>query len=99
MLFAITWTIRAGLTEDGDKRTFKMFKNWQPPAGLEFKGFYDYADGGGGVAIAETNSAELILEATAPWAVYLDLTVRPIVPTDKSPAIVEKAIAWRDSIR
>lgn len=99
MLFAIVWTSRAGATEETDKRTLKLFKNWQPPAGLEFNGFYDYADGNGGIAIAETNSAELILEATAPWAMYLDFTVRPIVPTDKSPAIFEKAIAWRDSIR
>jgi hypothetical protein len=99
VLFAITWTNRAGATEETDKRMLKLFKNWQPPAGLEFKGFYDYADGDGGVAIAETNSAELILEATVPWATYLTFTIRPIVPTDKSPAVFEKALAWRDSIR
>ena len=99
MLFAIAWTNRAGATEETDKRTLKLFKSWQPPAGLDFKGFYDYADGDGGIAIAESNSAELILEATAPWATYFNFTVRPIVPSDKSPAIFEKAIAWRDSIR
>ena len=99
MLFAITWTNRGGASEDRDKRTLKLFKNWQPPAGLDFKGFYDYADGNGGIAIAEANSAEVILEATAPWATFLNFTVRPIVPTDKSPAILEKAMAWRDSVR
>jgi hypothetical protein len=67
--------------------------------GLDFKGFYDYADGDGGIAIAESNSAELIFEATAPWTTYLNFTVRPLVPSEKSPAIVEKVIAWRDSIR
>jgi hypothetical protein len=66
---------------------------------LDFKGFYDYADGDGGIAIAESDSAEVILETTAPWATYLKFSIRPIVPTDKSPAIFEKAIAWRDSIR
>jgi len=99
MLFAIAWTNRAGATEETDKRMLTLFKSWQPPAGLDFKGFYDYADGDGGIAIAESNSAELILEATAPWTTYLNFTVRPIVPTEKSPAIIEKAIAWRDSIR
>ena len=99
MLFAITWTNRPGATENTDKRTLNLFQHWQPPAGLEFKGFYDCADGNGGIAIAETSSAELILEATAPWATYLEFTIRPIVPSDKSPAIVAKAIAWRDSIR
>jgi hypothetical protein len=98
MLFAIAWTNRAGTTEETDKRVLKLFKNWQPPAGLEFKGFYDYADGNGGIAIAEANSAEVILEGTVPWATFINFTVRPIVPTDKSTAILEKAIAWRDSV-
>ena len=99
MLFAITWVNRGSATEETDKRTLKLFKNWQPPAGLDFKGFYDYADGNGGIAIAESNSAEVILEATAPWATFFDLTMRPIVPSDKSPAIFEKGMAWRDSVR
>jgi Domain of unknown function (DUF3303) len=99
MLFAITWVNRAGATEETDKRVHALFKAWQPPAGLDFKGFYDYADGEGGIAIAEASSAEVILEASAPWSTYLRFTIRPIVPTDKSPAILEKAIKWRDSIR
>jgi hypothetical protein len=76
-----------------------MFKNWQPPAGLDFKGFYNYADGNGGIAIAESSSPEVILEATAPWATFFDFTIRPIVPADKATAVFEKSIAWRDSIR
>jgi Domain of unknown function (DUF3303) len=99
MLFAIVWTNRAGATEDTDKRSLKLFTNWKPPAGLDFKGFYDYADGNGGIAIAESNSAEALLEATAPWTVFFNFTIRPIVPSDRSPAIFEKAMAWRDSIR
>jgi len=99
MLFAITWTNRAGATEETDKRILQLFEKWQPPAGLDFKGFYDYADGNGGIAIIEASSAEVILEATAPWSTYLNFTIRPIVPTDKSPAILAKAMAWRDSIR
>jgi hypothetical protein len=41
----------------------------------------------------------VLLEATAPWAAFFGFTIRPIVPTDKSPAIFDKATAWRDSIR
>jgi uncharacterized protein DUF3303 len=98
MLFAISWSNRAGATEETEKRSLKLFKNWQPPAGLDFKGFYDYADANGGIAIAEANSAETILEAIAPWGTFFNFSIRPIVPTDKSPAIIEKALAWRDSI-
>jgi hypothetical protein len=41
----------------------------------------------------------VLLETTAPWTTYFNFTIRPIVPSDKSPAIFEKAIAWRDSVR
>jgi hypothetical protein len=99
MLFAISWVPTSGLTEDRDKRTFKLFSNWQPPAGVEFKGFYDYADGNGGIAIVEANSAEALLETTAPWATFFSFTVRPVVPAEKTSPIFEKAFAWRDSVR
>lgn len=99
MLFAITWTNRAGATEETDKRVLELFQNWQPPAGLDFKAFYDYADCNGGIAIVEANSAEAILEGTAPWATFLNFTIRPIVSTEESPAILKKAYAWRDSVR
>ena len=98
MLFAITYTPRPGLTEERDKRTLKLFSNWRPPAGVEFKGFYDYADGNGGIAIVETASAELLLETTAPWATFFEFAIKPIVAVEKSTAIFEKGIGWRDSI-
>ena len=42
MLFAVTWTTRGNTSEERDRRTLKLFTNWTPPAGFEFKGFYDY---------------------------------------------------------
>jgi len=99
MLFAVTWSSRGNVTEERDKRTLKLFTNWKPPAGFEFKGFYDYVDGNGGVALVEATSAEVMLEVFATWATFFEFTVRPIVPTEKSTPIFEKAIAWRDSVR
>jgi hypothetical protein len=99
MLFAVNWVQRGGATEERDKRTLKLFTNWKPPAGFDFKGFYNYADGGGGVAIVEAVSAEVMLETFAPWALFFEFTMRPIVPTEKSTPIFEKAFAWRDSVR
>jgi hypothetical protein len=99
MLFALSWVPTSGLTEERDKRTLKLFSSWRPPAGVEFKGFYDYADSNGGIAIVEAASAEVMLEAVAPWASFFAFTARPVVPTEKAAAIYEKAIAWRDSIR
>lgn len=99
MLFAVTYTPTSGLSEERDKRTLKLFTNWRPPAGVEFKGFYDYADGDGGIAIVEATSAEALLETTAPWATFFVFRARPIVPVEKTTPILEKAFAWRDSIR
>lgn len=99
MLFAVTWAPRSGMSEERDKRTLKLFKSWKPPAGFDFKGFSDYVDGNGGVAIVDTSSAEVMVEAFAPWATFFEFSVRPIVPVEKSTPIVEKGIAWRDSVR
>jgi uncharacterized protein DUF3303 len=99
MLFAVTWVTRDGVTEERDKRSLKLFTNWKAPAGFEFKGFYDYADGNGGVAIVETASAEVMLEVFSPWAAFFEFTVKPIVPVEKSVPILEKVFAWRDSVR
>jgi hypothetical protein len=99
MLFAVTWVNRGGKTEERDKRTLQLFKNWNPPAGFEFKGFYDYVDGNGGIAIVETSSAEVMLEVFAPWSTFFEFRVTPIVPTEKSTPIFDKTNAWRDSVR
>lgn len=99
MLFAVTWANRGTGNEDTEKRTLKLFGQWQPPAGVEFKAFYDYADANGGVALVEATSAEALLETTAPWSTYLTFTCRPVVASDKGAAIFQKTTAWRDSIR
>ncbi|MGQ0735833.1 MAG: DUF3303 domain-containing protein [Acidobacteriota bacterium] len=99
MLFALSFTPRPGSSEERDKRTLKLFTNWQPPAGYEFKAFYDYADGDGGIAIVEASSPEVMLEAHAPWATFFEFRIRPIVETEKAVAIFQKVNAWRDSIK
>lgn len=98
MLFEVSWVEKTA-SEEADARTLKLFSQWQPPAGVEFKGFYDYADGGGGVAIVEAASAEAMLETTAPWATFLRFTIRPLVPIEKATEIRAKTAAWRDSVR
>ncbi|MGH9385376.1 MAG: DUF3303 domain-containing protein [Vicinamibacterales bacterium] len=99
MLFALTWVPTPGSTEERDKRTLQLFQRWSPPAGFEFQGFYDYADGNGGLAIVEVSSADVILEAIAPWATFFQFQIRPIVPSEKAVGVYQKTLAWRDSIR
>lgn len=40
-----------------------------------------------------------MFEVFATWGTFFEFTVRPIVPTEKSTPILEKAIAWRESVR
>jgi hypothetical protein len=97
MLFHVTWKF-SDLSEDGIKRSLDVFSSWQPPAGAQFQGFYGYADGSGGVAIIEVDSAASLLETTSPWVPWFDFTVTPILPVEESTPIAQAAVAFRDSI-
>jgi hypothetical protein len=98
MLFAITFAPRPNITEEREKRLLKLFGAWTPPAGFEFKGFYDYADGEGGIALVEVASTATMFEALVPWGVFFEFKARPIVPVDISVPLAHKGIAWRDSV-
>ena len=62
-------------SEELDKRTLKLFTNWQPP--FEFKGHWARGDGQGGVAIFEADSAEQVLEGISPGRPSSISTSRP----------------------
>ena len=97
MLFHVVWDF-VDTSEDGGRRSLAVFAKWQPPAGAEFKGFYGCADGKGGVAIIEADSAATLARTTAPWMPWLRFTVTPIVPIEESTVINGEAIAFRDSV-
>lgn len=97
MLFHVTWEF-VDTSEDGIRRSLEVFSKWQPPVGAEFKGFYGFADGGGGVALIEADSAATLARTSAPWAPWLRFTTTPIVPIEESSAIAGEAVAFRDSV-
>ena len=97
MLFHVTWDFIDN-TEEGSRRSLAVFAKWQPPTGAEFKGFYGFADGKGGVALLEADSAATVARTTAPWTPWLRFTVTPIVPIEESSAIGGEAVAFRDSV-
>jgi hypothetical protein len=99
VLFALNYTIQTDANESRDRRMLKLLSAWKPPAGFDMKGWYDYADGGGGVAIVEAPTAEVLLEGLSPWTTFIDFRARPIVSVEKSTPIFERGLAWRDSIR
>ena len=97
MLFHVSWEFIDN-TEEGQRRSLAIFSKWQPPAGAEFKGFYGFADGSGGVAIVEADSAATVARTTAPWTPWLRFTITPILAIEEASAIALDAIEFRDSI-
>ena len=95
MLFHVTWDYIDN-SEAGQKRSLQLFTKWQPgPA--QFQAFYDFADGGGGVALVEAGSASDLAKTLAPWTPFLKFTARPILPIREGAEIAAAAIAWRDA--
>ena len=98
MLFGVLYTAR-NVTEENDKRSLNLFTNWKPPAGYEFKAHYAFADGTGGMAVVEANSATALLEAHSPYAAFFDFRTVPIVEIEKAVPIFQRVNAWRDSVK
>jgi uncharacterized protein DUF3303 len=97
MLFHVTWDYIDN-SDEAQREGIAMLGKWQPPAGAEFKGFYSFADGSGGVAIVEVDSAATLARTTAPWTTSLSFTASPIIPVEESTAISIEAFAFRDAV-
>src|SRR6266487_918027 len=97
VLFHTTWEF-TDTSEEAIRRNLAFFSQWKPPEGFEFKGFWGFADGSGGVAIVEADSAATLARATAPFTPWLRFTTSPILPVEESAAIASEAIGLRDSI-
>jgi hypothetical protein len=97
MLFHVEWEF-TDESEDAQRRSLSVFAKWQPPDGADFKGFYGFADGSGGVAIIEVDSAATAARTMAPFTAWMRFTVTPIVPIEEASAIAGEAMAFRDSV-
>jgi hypothetical protein len=95
MLFHVAWDF-IDPSEAGQKRSLQLFAKWQPgPA--QFQAFYGFADGDGGVALVEAESAADLAKTVAAWTPFLKFTMRVILPIQESAEIAGAAAAWRDA--
>lgn len=99
MLFAVTYKTRGNITEDTAGRTLKLFANWEPPAGYVFKSHYTNADGTGGLALVEIDSAAAALEVHSAWTPFFEFKAVPLVEIDQAMQIHAKTSSWRNSIK
>ena len=96
MLFHVEWEF-VDTSEEGAKRSLEVFGRWQPPEGADFQAFYGYADGTGGFAMVEADSAATLAQSTAPFIPWLRFTARPILPIEDSAAIAGSGVAFREA--
>src|SRR5262245_20432952 len=97
MLFHVMWAF-TDQSEEGERRSLDVFSQWQPPEEAKFEGFYGFADGTGGVAIIEADTAATLARTTAPWTPWLTFTVTPILPIEEATAIGAEAVEFRASV-
>lgn len=97
MLMHVVWEF-ADVSEEAAARSLAVFQGWKPPDGADFQGFYGFADGEGGVAIVEVDSAATLARTVAPFTPWLRFTARPIHPIEESAEIAGEGIAFRASI-
>lgn len=97
MLFCVRWEF-TDLSEAGIARTLQVFSQWKPPDEAQFQGFFGFADGTGGVALIEVDSAETLQRVIAPWTPWLRFDTRAIMPIETSAAIGGEGVAFRASV-
>ena len=97
MLMHVVWEW-VDSSEEGGGRALAVFQGWEPPPGADFQGFYGFADGDGGVALIEVDSAATLARAVSPFTPWLRFTARPIHPIEESAAIAGEGIAFRASV-
>jgi hypothetical protein len=97
MLLHVTWEF-IDMTEDAERRHLAVFAQWRPPAGADFKAFYNFADNSGGVAILDVDSPATLARTTAPWVPWLRFKATPIEPVEQTIAIRGEALAFRDTV-
>ncbi len=97
MLFHVTWEF-IDSSEESQRRSLSVFQNWQPPEGAEFKGFYGFADGSGGVAIIEVDSHATLAKVTTLFTPWLRFAATPLVPIEEAAAIASEAQAYLESV-
>ena len=99
MLFANIYTYHQNLGEESAKRIVNLFTKWAPPAGVEFKNHYMFADGSGGLVIMEVSTPAAGFEGSNAWTPFMDQRVVPLVDVTEAVPISMKVSAWRDSVR
>ena len=95
MRFLITWSMESN-AEAEQARILALFAKWQPP--IELEEWFGFADGDGGMCIAETDDVERLAAVTAPWTPWLRFSVRPLLPIQQTAAVMSDAAGFWSTV-
>ena len=97
MLFAIKYHAKAGRTEAEARRVREIIMAWTPPAAVEVQNHYHYV-GGGGVVVAESDSARSLYEMVEPFKPLVNFQVEPMLNVIEALAVSLATEEWVDSV-
>jgi len=98
MLFAIRYHARAGRTEAEARRVRELIMAWTPPDEVDVQAHYHYV-GGGGVVVAEADSARSLYQMVEPFKPLVDFEVEPVLNVIEALAISLDIEEWVESVR
>lgn len=79
MKYVVQWTQREGTTIEQNKRGLALFGKWTPDPNATFHQFLQRADGKGGFAVVEGESAESMLRDSTLFAETFEFQLYPVL--------------------
>ncbi len=98
MKYVVTWDVRSNITEEAQARSLQVFSKWTPSEGVTYREFLGRIGSPGGYAVVETEDASLIAKDIAPFGVWFDFHVEPVLEVADAAAIGGEAAAFLASV-
>ena len=98
MKYVVSWENRPSPTEESAARSLQVFGKWTPSETVTYGEFLSRLDGNGGFAVVETDDPSAIAKDIAPFGVWFEFTVHPVLEIADAVVIDTEAIAFQRSV-
>jgi hypothetical protein len=80
------------------RRGLELYSKWTPPASTTFHQFVGRVDGGGTLAVVETDNPADLLDAVGKFAPMLEYQIHPVVDIADWARKLQEGVEFRESI-
>ena len=94
MLFAVNYSRRPVVDDEGTRRLIEIFLAWTPATSVEVFRHYHYARGGAGLVLLEVASSTALYQALTTFDPIIEYTVEPLLEIADAVAIKVDVDAW-----